>query len=385
MINRARISKGAQVGRRIIHVAHLSLAWILLTTVAGCGSRGPEIDTASENSSVRNRISSVTHIDDIFTLEREVTLTDSIFIAHYTYLDIDADGDYLLTDIIGKQVILFDRNGYHKKTLSTEPCDPGFPWHPSLARFKPNGNIIVNSSQWGYELSNDGDCIGELSDEFGYAVAIGFGNNEEIYGFYVHGEQDRGYHIKEMNNRGKAIRRFGFDDTYFWYISRYSPAPDIVVDKDGFIYHAKIFNSKIDKYDKKGNLITQIGKQPKYYREVQVNDSEFAEGNNSRSAAIKYNNKFSLTRSLWLLNDETIIIEYTNEYNRKKKVHELTGLTFMDLEGNDLVGTDILTHINFITAKNGLAYSFFDSTNIGKGLAGGPPSLKIYRYLPPAQ
>ena len=57
----------------------------------------------------------------------------------------------------------------------------------------------------------------------------------------------------------------------------------------------------------------------------------------------------------------------------------------MDLEGNDLIGVDILSHISFITAKDGLAYSFFDSTNTGKGFAAGPPSLKIYRYLPPAQ
>ena len=56
----------------------------------------------------------------------------------------------------------------------------------------------------------------------------------------------------------------------------------------------------------------------------------------------------------------------------------------MDLEGNDLIDGDMLTHVSLITAKDGYAYSFFDSTNIGKGLAAGPPSLKVYRYLPPS-
>ena len=377
-----RIDREIHVSHVSNHVAHMLLVWMMLVIVSGCGSREREIDAKSEDIPDRSTIISATHIDDIFTLEREVALTDSIFIAHYAYLDVDTDGDFLLTDMIGKQVILFDRNGYHKRTLSTEPCDPGFPWHPYQARFKPEGNIIVNSSEWGYEFSNDGDCIGKLSDEFGFPDAMGFDNRGDIYGFYVYGQQDTGYHIRKMNQRGKTIDKFGFDDTYFWYTSRYSPAPDIVVDQNGVVYHAKIFNPKIDKYDKKGNLITQIGKKPEYYREVRVNDSEFAEGNDSRSAAIKYSGKFSLTQSLSLLNDETIMVKYKNQYNRNKKPDELIGLMFMDLEGNDIIGTDILTHINFVTAKNGFAYSLFDSTNTGKGLAAGAPSIKIYRYLP---
>lgn len=379
-MNTVGIDREMQVGHTNNRVAHLLFVWVALVMIAGCGNDAREAGAMSETVK-REAITSVSHIDDIFTLEREVFFTDSIFIAHYTYLDINANGDFLLTDLIGKQVVLFDSNGHHKKTLSTEPCNSGFPWHPYQARFKPDGNIIINSSQWGYEFSNEGDCIDELNDEFGFPKSMGFDDRGHIYGFYVHGQQDRGYHITRMNQYGKKIRSFGFDKKYFWYTMRNSPVPDIVVDKNGFIYHAKIFSPKVDKYDKKGNLIMHMGNEPDHYREIQLNDSEFALDNDSRSASIKYNDKFSLTRSLSLLNDETIMLKYSNDYTMNKDIDKSSGLVIMDLEGNDLIGTDILTHIDFIIAKNDLAYSFYDSTNIGKRFIVGDPSLKIYRYL----
>ena len=166
---------------------------------------------------------------------------------------------------------------------------------------------------------------------------------------------------------------------------RHFSVPDIIVDRYDYIYHAQMFNPKIYKYNKKGDLIDQIGQKPEYYRNLKVNDSEFSENNYSPAVSMKYNGKFSLTRSLWLLNENTIMINFNNTYNRKNNKDEEEGFMVMDLEGNDLIGEDILSHINFITAKDGFAYSFYDSTNTGKGFAAGPPSLKIYRYLPPAQ
>ena len=362
------------------HGAQLLVVWMMLVMVAGCGNDDHETNAASGDNG--EGISSVTHIDDIFTLEREVVLTDSVFIGHYTYLDVDEDGDFLLTDMLGKQVILYDRNGHHKKTLSTEPCDPGFPWDPFQARFKPNGNIIVRVIQWGYEFSNEGDCMDELSDEFGFPTAMGFGNSGNIYGFYVHGQQDTGYYIKEMNRHGEEIRSFGFDDTYFWYTMRNLSLPDIVVDRNGMIYHTKRFSPRIDKYDQAGNFIAQIGEKPDYYRELQVNDSDFSMDNYSTSASIELLGKFSTTQGLFLLNDETIMIKYHNDYNRRnKKFDKEEGFMFMDLKGKSRFDQDILTHINFIFAKDNLAYSLYDSTNSGKGRA-TTPSIKIYRYLP---
>ncbi len=368
------------MGRTSSRVAHLLFGWTMLVLIASCGNDDREIDAVS-GSINREGISPVSHIDEIFVLEREVVLTDSIFIAHHTYLDVDADGDFLLTDMLGKQVILFDRNGHYKKALSTEPCDPGFPWSPFQARFKPDQNIIVNSSEWGYEFSNEGNCIGATHDEFGSPYAMGFSDKGHIYGFYAHGQQDQGYHIRKMDQRGKPINKFGYGDTYFWYTMRNFFLPDIIVDGNGYVYHAKIFSSQIDKYDEQGDFVTQIGRKPDYYKELKVNDSEFAMGNDVRSASQETIGKFSKTRQLFLLNDQTIMIRYDNEY--KKDLDQKSGLAFVDLKGNHLF--DTLTHIKFISAKNGFAYSLFDSTNTGKGLAAGPPSIKIYRYLPPAQ
>ena len=193
--------------------------------------------------------------------------------------------------------------------------------------------------------------------------------------------------ISRLRNVSKGINRVcqvkwispGFDDTYFWYTGRHLSLPDIIVDQNDYVYHAKIFSAQIDKYDEQGDFVTQIGRKPDFYKELKVNDSEFAMGSNVGLASQETSGKFSTTRQLFLLNDKTIMVRYHNEY--KRDPDEKFGLTFMDLEGNDLVGGDILTHISFVTAKDGLAYSFFDSTNTGKGRA-TTPSIKIYRYLP---
>lgn len=378
-MNTSRIGKEIRTGHAA-HVAQSLVVWMMLVMTAGCGNDDRETGTTSGAN--REGISSVSHIDDIFTLEREVVLADSVFITSTTHLDVDADGDFLLTDMLGKQVILFDRDGNYKKMLTTEPCDPGFPWDPFQARFKPDGNIIAHTSQGGYEFSNEGDCMGELSDEFGFPQGMGFGNSGNIYAFYVYGQQGTGYHIKEMDRHGEEIRSFGFDDTYFWYTMRNLSLPNIIVDKNDYVYHVKKFNFQIDKYDGQGNFISPMGEKPDYYRELQINDSDFAMGNDSRSASIESLGKFSTTQGLFLLNDETIMIEYHNDYNRRNKnSDEIKGLAFMDLEGDRLFNKDILTHINFVFAKDNLAYSLYDSTNSYKGIGGTPP-IKIYRYLP---
>ena len=191
------------------HAAQWLVVWMMLVMIAGCGNDARE--TGAAPGANGEGISSVSHIDDIFALEKEIVLTDSIYIAHYTYLDVDTDGNFLLTDMVGEQVILFDQEGNYKKMLTTEPCDPGFPWSPSQARFKPDGNIIVNSSLWGYEFSNNGECIGKLSDEFEFPHSMGFDNKGYIYGFYVYGQQSKGYHIRKMNKQGESTNKFGFE------------------------------------------------------------------------------------------------------------------------------------------------------------------------------
>ena len=299
-----RIGKEIRTGHAA-HAAQWLVVWLTLVMIAGCGNHDRETGAAPRANG--EDVFSISHIDDVFTLEREVVLTDSVFITSTTHLDVDADGDFLLTDMLGKQAILFDRDGNYKKMLSTEPCDPGFPWDPFQARFKPDGNIIAHTSQWGYEFSNEGDCMGELSDEFGFPQGMGFGNSGNIYGFYVRGQQDGGYHIKEMDRHGEEIQSFGFDDKYFWYTMRNLGLPDIIVDKNNYVYHAKKFSSQIDKYDGKDNFITQIGEKPDYYRPVQLNDSEFAMDNYSPSASAELLGKFSTTQGLFLLNDETIM------------------------------------------------------------------------------
>lgn len=72
----ARIGKETQVDH-IIHMAHLLAVWMILVMIAGCGNDDREIGAASGSN--REGISSVSHIDDIFKLEREIILTDSIW------------------------------------------------------------------------------------------------------------------------------------------------------------------------------------------------------------------------------------------------------------------------------------------------------------------
>ena len=76
-MNTSRIDKEIHIGHAA-HVAQLLAVWMILVMIAGCGNDDRETGATSESAN-QEGISSVSHIDDIFTLEREIILTDSIW------------------------------------------------------------------------------------------------------------------------------------------------------------------------------------------------------------------------------------------------------------------------------------------------------------------
>ena len=73
----SRTGKETQTGHAA-HVPQLLVVWMILVMIAGCGNDDRETGATSESAN-QEGISSVSHIDDIFTLEREIILTDSIW------------------------------------------------------------------------------------------------------------------------------------------------------------------------------------------------------------------------------------------------------------------------------------------------------------------
>ena len=65
------IGKEIRTGHAV-HAAQLLVVWMILVMIAGCGNDDRETGAASGGAN-REGISSVSHIDDIFTLEREVS------------------------------------------------------------------------------------------------------------------------------------------------------------------------------------------------------------------------------------------------------------------------------------------------------------------------
>jgi len=57
---------------------------------------------------------------------REIEIRGDVLVGETTALDVARNGDILLTDVIGRVVLLLDSTGAVIETLDATPCDPGF-------------------------------------------------------------------------------------------------------------------------------------------------------------------------------------------------------------------------------------------------------------------
>ena len=88
---------------------------------------------------------------------------DTLLIGFIEQVDVDSNGRLLITDRIGKQVLLFDSTGTLLASLHPSTCHPAFPFSPSAAVFGNDEFIFVKNNSggyWGYQFTAEGALLG---------------------------------------------------------------------------------------------------------------------------------------------------------------------------------------------------------------------------------
>ncbi len=108
---------------------------LLIIVVAGCG---PE---EQENRIIR---SPVVPFDELFTVADTVRLDPSVIIGSVGFLDVNAQGEFLVSDHVGRGLHRFSPSGSHVRSYSVPDCLPDEAnFIPMSSRLLRNGGIMT--------------------------------------------------------------------------------------------------------------------------------------------------------------------------------------------------------------------------------------------------
>lgn len=307
-----------------------------------------------------------------FNFVREVDLDSNITIGMINHLDIDIDGNFLITDLMGRNIYIFNKDGEYIQSLSLSKCDPGANLRPILAKYSSNNDIVLlNSRPWGFRFSNSGDCMGKLDISFTPPERMEFDTYGNIIGYYTTpGGKD---YIKIMDEFGKELDSFGrFPDEYTNLIGRFVGGGLIV--NNGIIYYANLVEPKLYKYNLNGEFVGVLDIKPGYFKKVRNNLSlDPMKGMNELKNLFKDK---TILSNIFLLRSNRILIEYLHHNNNKRKIF----YEIVDLTGKILNEKRISCKKPIILSKNGYVFVVEQPSINNQGHLPNP-IIKLYKYV----
>lgn len=298
---------------------------------------------------------------------KSIKITNKILIGDINFLDIDKNGNILITDRIGNAVHILDREGKLLRTLTPDSCNPGFNWRPFKAYYDRHGDILVlNSIPWGYRFWGNGNCKGEMDITFIAPLHIYSLSDNSIVGYY---NLDDGLHLKMMNDKGKEKFRFGeFPSEYERLIYRFEGG-GLVTDKDDNIYQLNFSSPEIFKYDKRGKLTQKFGKIPSYFRKIE-RDLSSSDPKSAFSEIPKLLKDKTIALSLFEYDTDKIMVQLYNG--------NFYGIQIYNLKGDYLLKDEIILDRQILSAKYGLIYFVYQPEPDANGNLPNPV-LEVYK------
>ena len=125
----------------IIHLWRGFFACALVVVLLASYSRNP-VPKAERTIELSNLVP----FDEVFAPPDTVVLDPSVLVGPIWFIDTDASGHLLITDMSSGLVHLFEAKGHHISTFDVDVCYPNDTGHTVIAaRFADNGTILVNT------------------------------------------------------------------------------------------------------------------------------------------------------------------------------------------------------------------------------------------------
>ena len=106
--------------------------------------------------------SPVVPFEELFAPADTIRLDPSIIIGGILFMDVNQEGDFLVSDGIGNSVNLFSSSGEHLRTYSVQECLPDLEsFQPFSSRFMGTGRVVTMGFGGAVVVfSADGRCVG---------------------------------------------------------------------------------------------------------------------------------------------------------------------------------------------------------------------------------
>lgn len=312
--------------------------------------------------------------EELFELDVEIPLSDSIPIGGQYDFEVGSDHRLLLTDKLHHSVLLFSSSGKLLRVLSSENVSPGLHWYPSAAGFTGDDHIIVNLNVEGLFLfDSSGICLSKIDIPGLHPNSFYADAHWNLYGYNLHHDE---FYISKADIQSQQMIKFGSLNEEFREMIGRMPVPaNIVADDHGNIYVVHISGSKIYKYSRAGEFMATFAGQPGYYREPK---EDFPSMNTDPMAFVKKMtpilNSFTHTRGIYLFSPEILLILY---FDPGKSVF---GLDLCTTEGEYLLKNDITMQLGSLAfaAKRGFIYDGFQPEMSEDGYVRNPV---VRRYM----
>lgn len=313
-----------------------------------------------------------------FKKVRTVPLSDEVFIERISVLDVNKDGELLITDP-GNGVYIFSKNGQLMRTLSPEPCHPGFQWRPQEAYFTGDGHIfVVNGGPWGFVFEEDGTCWEQAHEDFLPPRKIAFTPKGQMYGWYTRPGADSS-RIKVISGTGKTLESYAIPASDYNNLDgRLSSGNRGMFYHENHLYLSLPTRPAVQVFDTNGTRIDQIKNTPPLYQPV-VSDipSRFSGGQEFVSKLGRAIENKTWIQGLYLLNDDALLLQYVTGW------YDSWAVDVLDMQGNRIIKRPIKLAPEYKVrlVKREKVYRVVQPAPTADGKVPNP-QIEVYRFTP---
>lgn len=100
-----------------------------------------------------------------FDLIDEIELPNEIELRQVEFVDVNQEGDLLLTDVSSGMVILYTAETQTFRVLDPEECHPGYVFSPQRAHFVKDGVWVFNHQPQVFKFQYNGECVGPIDQK----------------------------------------------------------------------------------------------------------------------------------------------------------------------------------------------------------------------------